>query len=221
MPGAEMRDLLLRSLKVYVITDSGLSLGRSIEEVVKRAIAGGAMAIQLREKRFSDRLLVETALKLREITTCAGALLIINDRVDIALAACADGVHVGQDDLPADVARRLLGPGRILGVTVETPEEAKAAELAGADYLGTGPVYTTSTKPDAGRPYGVELVRRIKAATCLPVIAVGGINEHNAEAVARAGADGLAVVSAVVGSAGIEQSVRLLLEAIKRGVRGA
>jgi len=216
-----MCDLLSRSLKVYVITDSQLSLGRSTEEVVRRALAGGAKAIQLREKRFSDKRLLETAIRLRTMTADAGALLIINDRVDIALAAGADGVHVGQDDLPADVARRLLGPGCILGVTVETAEEARAAGVSGADYLGTGPVYATSTKPDAGRPYGVELVRRIKAATSLPVIAIGGISEENAEDVAEAGADGLAVVSAVVGRQDIEQSVRLLLEAFERGVRMA
>jgi thiamine-phosphate pyrophosphorylase len=150
------------------------------------------------------------------MTQDAGALLIMNDRVDIALASGADGVHVGQDDLPAGVARRLLGPGRILGVTVETPDEAKAAESAGADYLGTGPVYATSTKPDAGRPYGPELVQRIKASTTLPVVAIGGIDQDNAESVVRAGADGLAVVSAVVGREDIESAVRLLLEAFER-----
>ncbi|MDP2857332.1 MAG: thiamine phosphate synthase [Bacillota bacterium] len=209
---------LLRALRVYVITDSEHSLGRGTEEVVRCALAGGIGAIQLREKRLSDRRLLETALSLRAMTRDAGALLIINDRVDIALAAGADGVHVGQDDLPADAARRLLGADRILGVTVETPAEAKAAEMAGADYVGTGPVYSTSTKPDAGQPYGPVLVQRIKASTTLPVVAIGGIDQHNAEEVARAGADGLAVVSAVVGRQDIEQSVRLLLEAFERGV---
>ena len=216
--GDKRRERLLRALRVYVITDVELSLGRGTEEVVRRALAGGARAIQLREKRFSDRQLLKTALSLRAMTYEAGAVLIINDRVDIALAAGADGVHVGQDDLPADTARRLLGPYRILGVTVETPAEARAAELAGADYLGTGPVYATSTKPDAGLPYGPSLVQRIKASTTVPVVAIGGIDQRNAEEVARAGADGLAVVSAVVGRQDIEQSVRLLLEAFERGV---
>jgi hydroxyethylthiazole kinase/thiamine-phosphate diphosphorylase len=204
-------DRLRRVLDLYVITDSALSLGRSTPEVVRRAVAGGVKVIQLREKRLTDREIVRQGLEIRQVTRQAGALLIVNDRPDLALALDADGVHLGQDDLPLDVARRLLGPSKIVGATVETQEEARRAESSGADYLGTGPVFSTGTKPDAGAPYGTSLIRLIKESTSLPVVAVGGISLANIGEVAAAGADGAAVIRAVVSASDITQAVRDLV----------
>ena len=205
-----VRDKLRQALDIYVITDSRLSLGRSNVEVVRQAIAGGARLIQLREKTATTKALVAMGQALLEVTRAAGALLLINDRVDVAQAIDADGVHLGQDDLPAHLARHILGPGKIIGVTTETPAEARAAAEAGADYLGVGPIYATSTKADAGAAYGTAVIGRIKAAVALPVVAIGGINAGNVAEVARAGADGAAVVSAVVGSPDIAGAVREL-----------
>jgi thiamine-phosphate pyrophosphorylase len=154
---------------------------------------------------------VNTGLALREITRDAGVFFIVNDRVDVAQIVGADGVHLGQDDIPAGEARKILGPEKIVGVSVETAEEAKAAERAGATYVGTGPVFATFTKTDAGRPYGVDLIRLIKTATTLPVVAVGGINANNVARVVHAGADGVAVVSAVMSAEDIAGAVRELI----------
>lgn len=203
-------DIFRQALEIYVITDSRLSLGRSTTEVVRRAIAGGARLIQLREKGGTDRQLVAIGQALREITSEAGAFLLVNDRVDIAQAIGADGVHLGQDDLPVALARKILGPGKIIGVSVETGAEARAAEEAGADYVATGPIFATTTKPDAGAPYGTGLIGRIKAATSLPVVAIGGINAGNLADVVRAGADGAAMIGAIVGQTDIAGAVREL-----------
>lgn len=206
-------------LKVYVITDSRLSLGRSHEEVAAQAISGGCRTVQLREKNASTRQLVETARAIRRLTAEAGVLFIVNDRVDVALAVDADGVHLGQDDLPLEAARRILGPGKIIGISVETPEQARLAEALGADYLGVGPIFQTSTKADAGAPYGPGLITRIKAVTSLPVVAIGGINPDNLHEVVKAGADGVAVVSAVVSKVDIAGAARELLESFDRARR--
>lgn len=192
-----LRQKLREVLKVYVITGSHPSMERSVVDVVRQAIAGGAHLIQLRDKSASTRKLVETGRVIREITAAAGTVFLVNDRVDIAQAVEADGVHLGQDDLPAELARQILGPGKIVGVSVETPAEARDAQEAGADYVAAGPIFATSTKPDAGKPYGPGLIGRIKAATKLPVVAIGGINASNLAEVVRAGADGVAVISAV------------------------
>lgn len=207
------------ALKLYVVTDSRLSRGRDNVEVVRQAIAGGARIIQLREKEASDRQLVSMGLAIRDITRAAGVFFIVNDRVDIAQVVDADGVHLGQDDVPADLARKILGPGKIVGVTVETPDEAREAEKAGASYVGTGPIFSTATKADAGRPYGIDLIPRIKRATSLPVVAIGGINTSNVAQVARAGADGVAVVSAVVSADDIARAVRELIAEFEKARR--
>ncbi len=198
---------LRQAMGIYVITDSRLSLGRTNLEVVRQATGAGARLIQLREKELSTRELVAMGEALLEVTRAAGALLLVNDRVDVALAIGADGVHLGQDDLPANLARGILGPGKIIGVSAESPAEARAGEESGADYLGVGPIYATSTKADAGTPHGPALIGRIKAATSLPVVAIGGIKAQNATEVGRAGADGIAVVSAVVARPDIGRAV--------------
>jgi thiamine-phosphate pyrophosphorylase len=206
---------------LYVITDAQLSRGRSHLEVTREAIKGGASLIQFRDKEMTTRQLVETAGKIKESTDEADIPLIINDRLDVALAVDADGVHVGQDDMPATLARQLIGPNKILGVSASTVEEALQAEREGADYVSASPVFTTPTKPDAPPPTGLEGLRAIVEAVNLPVIAIGGINEENATKVIGAGAQGVAVISAVVSAPDIvaaSRRLRATVEAARKGV---
>lgn len=195
---------------LYVVTDAGLSRGRSHLAVIEAAIAGGATVVQYREKAASTRQMIAEALALRELTRRAGVPLIVNDRLDVALAIDADGVHVGQDDMPAAVARRLIGPDKLLGVSAANLAEAMQAVQDGADYLGVGPVFATPTKPDAAPPIGMEGLREICRHVPLPVVAIGGINAANAAAAIAAGAQGIAVVSAVVAAEDVVAAARQL-----------
>ncbi|MCX7918310.1 MAG: thiamine phosphate synthase [bacterium] len=206
----------LTSGELYVVTDQKLAKGRPIVNVVKQAIAGGATIIQLRDKEAGTRMLVEQGKRLRRITRENNVLLIINDRVDIALAVDADGVHLGQDDMAVDTARKLLGYDKIIGVSVSNLEQAIQAEKSGADYLGLSPIYTTSTKPDAGTGLGLTFIRQVRRKVKLPLVAIGGINKNNVTDVIRAGADIAAVVSAVVSAEDIEQAARDLVKKIKK-----
>ena len=197
--------------RLYVITDEKVSRGRSHVQVAEAAIAGGADVLQLRDKEASGARLYRVALQLRKLTREAKVPFIVNDRLDIALAADADGVHVGQADLPASVVRELMGPGRILGVSVDTAEEAIRAEKDGADYLGVGPVFEArETKPDAGEPLGVDRIARIRRNCRLPIVAIGGIDAENALKVREAGADAAAVISAIVSAEDISLAARRL-----------
>lgn len=200
---------------VYVITDRRTAGDRSLLDIVRAAIRGGATVVQLREKAASTRAMIELGQALLEITRAAGIPLIVNDRVDVALAIGAEGVHVGQDDMPAAMARRLIGPDRILGVSARTVEEAIQAERDGADYLGAGDVFGTPTKPDAGPPIGVEGLRQIVRAVSIPVVAIGGVTPQNASAAIGAGAVGVAVISAVVGAPDPEAAARQLREVVE------
>lgn len=186
------------NLGVYLVASSFLTKGRNLVEVVAAALEGGVTAVQLREKETPDRRVYELAQQLLPLCRQHGALFLLNDRVDLCLATGADGVHLGQEDLPAAVARRLLGADKLIGVSVETPEEARSAVAAGANYLGTGPVYATSTKGDAGEPYGPGLLTRMTAAVDVPVVAIGGLNAGNSAPVLAAGAHGLAISSAIM-----------------------
>ncbi|HET8630550.1 MAG TPA: thiamine phosphate synthase [Thermomicrobiales bacterium] len=197
-------------LGLYVVTDSRLARGRPLAEVVAAAIEGGADAIQLREKELPARDQLALGRALRRLTRAAGVLFIVNDRADLAVALDADGVHVGQDDLPADVARAIVGPERIVGVSAATVEEAALARDQGADYLGVGSIYPTATKPDAGDAVGPERIAAIVARVALPVVGIGGITADNAAEVIRAGADGVAVVSAVVSAGDVAAAAREL-----------
>lgn len=202
-------------LKLHVLTDQAGSRGRTTLSVAAAALDGGATVIQLRAKTASTRTLIEEGLALRRLTRERGALLIVNDRIDVALAIEADGGHVGQDDMPASLARRLLGPERLLGVSAATLEEATAAASAGADYLGIGPIFATATKADAGPATGISLLAEIARCLSLPLVAIGGINAGNAAQAIQAGAAGIAVISAVVGAediAAAAQSLRSVVE---------
>ena len=188
----------------YFITDSKLSKAGNISDV-KNAVAAGVEVVQLREKNISTKAFYLEALELRQL--CANTLLIINDRVDVALAVDADGVHLGQDDLPYYAARKLLGANKIIGITVHDVEEAKEAAKMGADYLGVSPIFATATKPDAGKPSGIMLIQEIKKVISIPLIAIGGITLSNAPEVIKAGADGLCAISAVISQSDVKQEI--------------
>jgi len=183
----------------YLVTQESRSAGRSTAEIVEAALDGGVDAVQLREKGRSTRERYDLGRRLRELTADAGVPLIVNDRVDLAAGIDADGVHLGQSDLPAAVARERLGDEAIVGVSASTVPEARAAADSGADYLGVGAVYATDTKdvPAETNGVGPERVASIADAVDLPVVGIGGIDADNADAVAAAGAAGVAVVSAI------------------------
>jgi thiamine-phosphate pyrophosphorylase len=179
----------------YFITDSKLSRAGNISDV-RNALKAKVEVVQYREKYKSTREMFLEALKLRKI--CKNALFLINDRVDIALSVNADGVHLGKNDLPYAVARKLLGKKRIIGLTVHTLKQAETAQNLGADYIGVSPIFATNTKPDAGMAKGVRLIKKIKARVSIPVVAIGGINLSNARDAILAGADCLCAISAVL-----------------------
>ncbi|MCX6672366.1 MAG: thiamine phosphate synthase [Methanothrix sp.] len=188
----------------YFITDSELSLAGN-ENDVRCAVSCGVKVVQYRNKNAETRQMYEEAVRLREI--CRDSIFLINDRVDIALAAEADGVHLGQSDMPSLAARKLLGQERIIGVTVHNLAEALQAESMGADYLGVSPIFQTATKPDAGKPAGIRLIEEIRAQVKIPLIAIGGINHSNAGEVVRAGADGLCAISCVVAKENVRDEI--------------
>lgn len=205
---------------LYVITDEGLSGGRSHEEQARAALAGGAGVIQLRDKTSSSLRLYEAALAIRKLCRDHGALLIVNDRVDIALAANADGVHIGPDDLPVEVVRQLM-PGRLVGASAGTVEEAVQMERDGADYLGVGAIYEArGSKADAGPPVGPARLAAIRAAVRLPLVGIGGIKAGNAAPVIAAGADGVAVITGVVGAPDITAAARELVKIVEVARQG-
>lgn len=172
--------------------------GLSAYEIAEAALDGGVTMLQLREKNAPLPQVLEEGRRLRELCRRRGIPFLVNDRVDVALLLDADGVHVGQDDIPGSAARRLLGPDKIVGVSAGTPEEAEAALAAGPDYLGIGPVYATSTKGDAGAPIGTDLICEVSGLRPdMPIVGIGGIAASNAAAVIEAGGDGVAVVSAI------------------------
>jgi thiamine-phosphate pyrophosphorylase len=210
--------------RLYVVTDGKVGRGRSHFQVAEAAIAGGADVLQLRDKEASGGRLYRVAVRLRKLTRDAKVAFIVNDRLDIAMASDADGVHVGQADLPASVARDILGPGKILGVSVDTVEQAILAEKDGADYLGIGPVFEArGTKPDAGEPLGVDRIALIRRHCRLPIVAIGGINAENARTVREAGADAAAVISAVVAADDISRAagrLKRILEGADRSMKG-
>lgn len=203
-----------RRLLLYVIADRTFAGGRSEEEIVSQAARGGATAIQLRGKELTGRQLYLTGLSLRKLTRQLGLLFIVNDRVDVALAVDADGVHLGQEDLPLEAARRLMGRRKIIGISVDTLAEAVAAQRGGADYLGAGPVFATASKADAGPVMGPEGLRRICTAVRIPVVGIGGVNAHNARQVVNAGAAGVAVISAVVAAPDMAAAASALRQAL-------
>jgi thiamine-phosphate pyrophosphorylase len=205
---------------LYVITDPSLSRGRSHMEVARAALEGGADAIQIRDKSSTAYNLSRVTAEIQPLVRKFGAALLVNDRVDVALITGADGAHVGQDDLPAREARRLLPKPRLIGVSVGTKEEAKRAQKEGADYVGVGPVFGTTTKPGASEPLGLDLLAEIAAAVTIPAVAIGGINADNVIRVFEAGASGAAVISFVVSAEDITAAARSLKRLIVQARAG-
>ena len=195
---------------LYLVTDASLSRGRGSVEVAEAAIRGGVTMLQYRAKGATTRIMVEEAGSLRKLCRSRGIPFIVNDRADVAIAVDADGLHVGQDDLPAALARRLIGRRKLLGVSAGSPEEARRAAAEGADYVGASPVFSTPTKPDASAPLGLSGLRALADAVRIPVVAIGGIDAGNAAAVFEAGATGIAVVSAIVAAVDVEAAARSL-----------
>jgi thiamine-phosphate pyrophosphorylase len=203
-------------LSVYVVTSAGLAPGRTHVDVALAAIAGGASAIQLRAPELDEHDLVEAGRSIARACRNAGITFIVNDRVDVALEVGADGVHLGQSDEPGG-GRSRVGPGRLLGISVKDPAQARAAERSGADYLGVT-VWPTATKPEA-RAGGLERLRVIASTTALSVVGIGGIDATNAAQVIGTGAAGVAVISAVGAADDPEAATRMLVAAVERARR--
>ncbi|OGP62424.1 MAG: thiamine-phosphate diphosphorylase [Deltaproteobacteria bacterium RBG_13_49_15] len=199
---------------LYLVTDRKLSRGRTTYEIVKAAIQGGVTCIQLREKECSTREFLREALAIRDYLQKSRIPLIINDRIDVAMAVKADGVHLGRNDLPLKIARKMVMKSMIIGISAESVEDAVEAEKGGADYVSASPVFSTPTKPDAALPLGLIGVRKIREAVTIPLVGIGGINCSNLAAVIQNGADGIAVVSAIVAADDPEKEAVKLKQAI-------
>jgi len=204
---------------LYLVTDRGLCGDRSLEDVILQSVRGGARYVQIREKDESTGKFIKEALRIKEILEPFSVPLIINDRADVALAVKADGVHVGQADIPYKMARSLMGPGAIIGLSVETWEDVKEAEALDCDYIGVSPVFETPTKTDTKGAWGLDGLARIRAFSRHPLVAIGGLNASNAADVVKAGADCVAVVSAVCSAPDPEAASRELVGIIA-GARG-
>lgn len=201
---------------LYLVTDRSLMSSKTIEESVEQAILGGCTLVQLREKDVSSKEFYDTAIRVREVTSRLGVSLIVNDRVDIAIAVDADGIHVGQEDLPADVVRRMIGQDKIVGVSASSLAQAIAAVNAGADYIGVGAMYATGTKTDANTT-SIDELREIRKAVELPIVVIGGINKETAPVFEGTGIDGLAVVSAIVSKKDVTAAATELKALFLRG----
>ena len=202
------------NFSLYVISDDNLCRGRDLLEVLSEAICGGATCIQLRGKNLSARELYTLAVKVRALTASKGVTFIVNDRLDVALAVQADGVHLGQSDLPAVAARLIMPPEMLLGVTVRNVQQAVQAQVDGASYLGAGSVFATNTKLDTGKSMGLANLVKICRSVRVPVVGIGGINAVNAGSVIAAGADGVAVVSSVISAADVAGAAREIGRAV-------
>lgn len=212
---APLRDpaILRRALRLYVLVETS--------DIGLAALRGGATALQLRAKSAGGAALFAAARELALACAARGALLVVNDRLDVALASGAGGVHLGQDDLPVSAARAVAGPGFIIGASAGTPDEARRAERDGADYLGAGSVNRTCSKEDAGPPIGLTGLAGVIEATRLPVVAIGGIDADSAPRVVAAGAAGVAVISAVVARPDVAAAAADLRAAVDKALRGA
>jgi thiamine-phosphate pyrophosphorylase len=200
---------------LYVVTDENIRKGVTHQQIAKSAVSGGADVVQFRDKDMTGRGLFIAACEIREITRSAGVLFIVNDRLDIALASGADGVHLGQDDLPLLEARKIAPDNFIIGISVGSVTEAIHADEGGADYVAVSPVFGTGTKPDAGLGHGTELITAIKQKISIPVIGIGGIQKENVREVILSGADGIAVISAVVSAPDISKAAQELKSLVR------
>lgn len=208
------KNSLLKEIDFYLVTDSGLSKKGTLSDV-KEAVEAGCKIIQYREKNKSTIEMVDEAFEIKRI--CGErAIFLVNDRIDVALAVNADGVHIGQEDMPIETARKLLGADKIIGLTVHNVKEAIAAEKSGADYLGLGSIFDTATKKDAGKGIGPASIREVKNAINIPVAAIGGINKENCKIVVENGADSLVAISAVVCSDDVKRETEYFIDIVQK-----
>lgn len=208
----------MNDFRLYVITGENFHPGRDLLEVMEETIKGGADIIQLRDKTSGKREILHKARALRELTVKHGVTFIVNDHIDIALAVDADGVHLGQGDLPLADARNILGDDRIIGISTHRIEEARQAEAEGADYIGVGPVFATQTKEGA-EPVTTEYVRQVVDEINIPFVAIGGIKLHNVDQVLEAGATRICAVSEIVGAEDVAETCRQFLSKIDNATR--
>jgi thiamine-phosphate pyrophosphorylase len=194
--------------RLCLVTDRGLAGGRALTQIVAAAVAGGVSMVQLREKTLDTRAFVEEARALKALLAPLRVPLLINDRLDVALACGADGVHVGQSDMPVEIARALLPKGAIIGLSITCADDLRRADARAADYLGVGPIFAQSTKPDATPPLGVAGFAALRAMSEKPMMAIGGIASDNCAPLLSAGADGLAVVSAIMAASDPQAAAR-------------
>ncbi len=206
------KKFLLDEIDFYLVTDSELSRKGTLSDVGD-AVESGCKIIQYREKNKNTKEMINEASEIKKICR-DNAIFLVNDRIDVALAAGADGVHIGQDDMPIDIARKLLGAEKIIGLTVHNRDEAIEAEQKGADYVGLGPIFDTSTKKDAGKGIGSDRIREVKNAIKIPVVAIGGINKENCRNVIESGADSLVAISAIVCSEDVKRETQYFIEII-------
>jgi len=204
----------LKYIDFYLVTDSKFSK-KGILSDVKEAVEAGCQIIQYREKNKSTKKMIYEATEIKRICR-NNAKFLVNDRIDIALAVDAEGVHLGQNDMPIEIARKLLGEDKIIGLTVNNVDEAIEAENKGADYVGLGPIFDTATKKDAGEGIGPEKIRKIKNSIRIPVVAIGGINMDNCESVIQNGADCLVAIYAVVGSDDVKSETKNFINIIRK-----
>jgi len=212
--GFNRKSSLLKAIDFYLVTDSGLSKKGTLSDV-REAVEAGCKIVQYREKDKSTKEMVEEASEIKRI--CSGrAIFLVNDRIDVALAVDADGVHIGQDDMPVETTRKLLGEDKIIGLSVNDREEAVFAEKLGVDYVGLGPIFDTVTKKDAGEGIGPLKIREVKDAIKLPIVAIGGINKENCENVIQNGADSLVAISAVVCSDDVKKETEYFIDMVRK-----
>jgi thiamine-phosphate pyrophosphorylase len=205
---------LLKEIDFYLVTDSGLSKKGTLSDV-RETVESGCRIVQYREKDKSTKEMVEEASEIKKI--CGDKVIfLVNDRIDVALAVDADGVHIGQDDMPIELAKKLLGANKIIGLSVSDTNEAIEAEKSGADYVGLGPIFNTATKKDAGKGIGPLKIREVKDAIKIPVVAIGGINKENCESVIQNGADSLVAISAVVCSDDVKRETKYFIDIIRK-----
>lgn len=205
-------------LKLYLVTDRGIAGKRDIADIVLEAVQGGVTMVQLREKNISTREFVELAVKLKKILTPYDVPLIINDRVDVAVASGADGVHIGQSDMPYHIARGMLGYDKIIGLSVENFEQVEESNGLAVDYIGISPVFSTPTKTDTAEPFGLEGLKKAVAMSTHPTVGIGGMNPDTAASVMATGTDGIAVVSAIVGAESPREASQNLLKIIDSAI---
>jgi thiamine-phosphate pyrophosphorylase len=210
----------LSRYRLCLVTDRALGHGRPLVEIVMRAVTGGVTMVQVREKAATTRAFIEEARALRSLLAPHGVPLIVNDRADVAAAVGADGVHIGQTDLPVEAARALIGPGKLVGLSVTDAEQVARPDAEAADYLGIGPVHAQKTKPDAATPLGLGGFAKLRRMTAKPVLAIGGVKAGDVPMLAEEGATGVAVVSAIMAAADPETAARAFVDAWRRETVG-